>query len=58
MLDILCDNQIKEEFLFCKVLTTRTKAIYVMSMVSEFFVEEKISWDKLIGVYTDGARVC
>ena len=51
----ICDNQIKEEFLFCKVLTTTTKAIDVMSMVSEFFVEEKISWDKLIGVCTDGA---
>lgn len=49
------ENQIEEEFLFCKPLTTTAKAEDVMNIVSNFFQEENLSWEKLIGVCTDGA---
>ena len=48
------DNHVEEE-LFCKLLTTTTKAGDVMAMVSGFFEEEKLSWAQLVGVCTDGA---
>ena len=41
--------------MFCKPLTTTTKAGDIMAMVSSFFEEEKVSWAQLIGVCTDGA---
>src|SRR5215469_10879483 len=48
-------NKMKEEFLFCKSLMLTTKAEDVMNIVSKFFQEENLSWEKLIGVCTDGA---
>ena len=49
------DNHVKEELSFCKPLTTTAKAGDVMVMVSSFFEEEKLSWEQLVGVCTDGA---
>lgn len=51
----ISENQVKEEFLFCRPLITTTKAENVMHMVSNFFQDEKLSWTKLVGVCTDGA---
>ena len=48
------DNHVEKE-LFCKPLTTTTKAGDVMAMVSSFFEEEKLSWAQLVGVCIDGA---
>src|SRR5215469_15579232 len=48
-------NKMEEEFLFCKPLMLTTKAEDVMNIVSKFFQEENISWEKLIGVCTDRA---
>lgn len=49
------EKQVEEEFLFCNPLKTTTKAENVMDMVSNFFQEERLSWEKLVGVCTDGA---
>lgn len=49
------ETQMEEEFLFCKQLLTTTEAEDVMNIVSNFFQEENLSWDKLVGVCTDGA---
>ena len=48
------DNHV-EELLFCKPLTTTTKAGNVMAMVSSFFEEEELSWAQLVGVCMNGA---
>lgn len=49
------DYTIKDEILFSTELTTTTKAVDVMSAVSDFFGKHDLSWQKLIGVCTDGA---
>ena len=49
------NSKVEEEFLFCKPLTTTTKAIDVMNIFSEFFEKEELSWSTLTGVCTDGA---
>lgn len=49
------NETIKDELLFSTELTTTSKAIDIMTAVSEFFDKHELSWKKLIGVYTDGA---
>ena len=49
------NSKVEEEFLFCKPLTTTTKAIDVMNIFSECFEKEELSWSTLTGVCTDGA---
>ncbi|XP_073537818.1 protein FAM200C-like [Phyllobates terribilis] len=51
------DNMIKEEFLFCKPLTTTTKAADVKKLVDGFLRDNNISWDMVPAVCTDGAPV-
>jgi hypothetical protein len=46
---------VEEEFLFCEPLPTTTTAIDVMEYTSNFFDNARFSWDKLVGVCTDGA---
>ena len=46
---------IEEEFLFCKPLQKHTTATDVMKLISKFFEEERLDWQKLCGVCTDGA---
>ena len=48
-------DDIKEEFLFCEALETTTKSVDVMNKVSIFFVSEKLQWERVCGVCTDGA---
>ncbi|XP_073529589.1 protein FAM200C-like [Phyllobates terribilis] len=51
------DNMIKEEFLFCKPLTTTTKAADVKKLVDDFLRDNNLSWDMVSAVCTDGAPV-
>ncbi|XP_073525434.1 protein FAM200C-like [Phyllobates terribilis] len=50
-------NMIKEEFLFCKPLTTATKAADVKKLVHDFLRDNNLSWDMVSAVCTDGAPV-
>lgn len=49
------NERMKDELLFSTDLETTTKAIDVMKAVSDFFDKHELSWQKLIGVCTDGA---
>ena len=49
------NQAIEEDFLFCRPLETTTKASDVFKLVEEFFETEKLDWNKLVGVCTDGA---
>ena len=51
------DDVIKEEFLFCKPLTTTTKAADVKKLVDDFFKDNNLSWDMVSAVCSDGAPV-
>ncbi|KAF2346202.1 protein of unknown function DUF4371 [Trinorchestia longiramus] len=50
------EGTVKEEILFSAALETTAKAIDVFSKVDEFFHEHGLSWEKLVGVCTDGAQ--
>ena len=50
------NQAIEEDFLFCQPLETTAKASDVFKLVEEFFETEKLDWDKLGGVCTDGAK--
>lgn len=43
------DDMIKEEFLFCKPLTTTMKAADVKKLVDDFFRDNNLSWDMVSG---------
>ncbi|XP_068240086.1 protein FAM200C-like [Palaemon carinicauda] len=49
------EGTVKEEILFSAALETTAKAIDVFSKVHEFFHEYGLSWEKLVGVCTNGA---
>ncbi|XP_063872067.1 LOW QUALITY PROTEIN: protein FAM200C-like [Scylla paramamosain] len=49
------EGTVKEEILFSAALEATAKAIDVFSKVDEFFQEHSLSWEKLVGVCTDGA---
>nr|XP_021512928.1 protein ZBED8-like [Meriones unguiculatus] len=49
------DGDFKDEFLFCKPLETTTTAHDVFDAVGSFLQEQKISWESVCGVCTDGA---
>ncbi|KAF2367975.1 protein of unknown function DUF4371 [Trinorchestia longiramus] len=49
------EGTVREEILFSAALETTAKAIDVFSKVDEFFQEHGLSWEKLVGVCTDGA---
>ena len=46
---------IEEEILFCRPLETTAKAENVFQVVTTFFDNNGIKWEKLVGVCTDGA---
>ena len=48
-------ERINEEFLFCQPLVTTSKAVDVFQMLIDFFDKTDLSWNKLVGVCTDGA---
>ena len=49
------DGKLSDDFLFCRVLTSRTTAHNVLKVVSDFFATEGLSWEKVVGICTDGA---
>ena len=48
-------DKIKEEFLFCKHLTTTAKAIDVKKILDDFFTNNGLTWSIVSAVCTDGA---
>nr|XP_039250101.1 protein ZBED8-like [Styela clava] len=48
-------SSIEEDMLLCKPLETTSKAEDVFKLVAEFFENNELKWDKLVGVCTDGA---
>nr|XP_039255156.1 zinc finger BED domain-containing protein 5-like [Styela clava] len=49
------EEHLEDEFLFCKILDTKTTAKHIFRKVDEFFGEHNIQWKNLVGVCTDGA---
>lgn len=52
----LHDTSLKEEFLFCESLPTRTTADEIFNKINTFVVSNGIEWQKCVGVCSDGAR--
>uniref|UniRef100_UPI003AABA6E5 zinc finger BED domain-containing protein 5-like n=1 Tax=Centroberyx gerrardi TaxID=166262 RepID=UPI003AABA6E5 len=50
------NGEIKEEFLFCRSLPTRSTAEAIFDILNTFIVSNEIDWSKCVGVSTDGAR--
>ena len=48
-------QEIKEEFIFCKYLTTTAKAIDVKNILDDFITSNGLSWSMVSAVCTDGA---
>ena len=51
----VCNNAFKEEFLFCSVLESTTKAADILNKVTTFFTTEDLEWKNPAGYCTDGA---
>ena len=49
------DERINEEFLFCQLLETKSKAANVFHVLIDFFDKTKLSWSKPVGFCMDGA---
>lgn len=49
------ENKIIEELLFSKNLETTSKGSDVFSAINDFLVENDLSWDRVMGICTDGA---
>ncbi len=49
------ENEIKEDFLFCKELRTTTTANNIFETLDNFMRSNEINWKDCIGVCTDGA---
>ena len=48
-------GKLKEEFLFCTVLKSTTKASDILATMSTFFENNNLFWVNLCGICTDGA---
>ena len=51
----VCNNALKEEFLFCSALETTAKAADILNKVTIFFLTEGLEWKNLAGCCSDGA---
>ena len=48
-------TSIEEKMLFCRPLETTTKAEDVYHVVTSFYDDKELQWEKLFGICTDGA---
>ena len=49
------DENIIDEFLFCKSLETTTRGEDIFRVLQNFFTEHNLNWSKLVSICTDGA---
>ena len=49
------ESDMKDNILFCSPLESTTEAVDVMQTLAIFFDQEKLKWENLCGVCTDGA---
>ena len=49
------ENKAKEDLLFCKCLETTSTGLDVYNLISEYFTNKGLSWDKVCHISTDGA---
>ena len=52
------NGEIVEELLFCKTLQLQIKGEDIFKIVDGSYVDKSISWDKCVGICTDGALAC
>ena len=45
-----------EDFLFCKPLEGRTTSVEIFKVLNDVIDQNGISWEKCVGVCSDGAR--
>lgn len=50
------DSELKEDFLFCEELPTRTTSDEIFKKLNEFMMENTLDWKRCVGLCTDGAR--
>ena len=50
------DFEMIEDFLFCKPLKGRTTSVEIFKVLNHFIDQNGISWEKSVGVCSDGAR--
>lgn len=49
-------NEVKEELLFCKALSSHTTGEAIFDLVEQYFKEHDLTWTKCVNVCSDGAR--
>ena len=49
-------NEMQEEFIFCKQLPGSKKSSEIFKVIDNFFREHDILWPKCVAMCTDGAR--
>lgn len=49
------NSQLHEDMLFCRNLTSTAKGVDIFKTVHEFFSKNELTWEKCVGVCTDGA---
>ena len=50
------DFEMIEDFLFCKLIEGRTTSVEIFKVLNDFIDQNGISWEKCVGVCSDGAR--
>ncbi|VVC39621.1 Ribonuclease H-like domain,HAT, C-terminal dimerisation domain,Domain of unknown function DUF4371 [Cinara cedri] len=50
------NDEIIEEFLFCKPLQTHTTSEIIFTTINEYLIEIDLPWSKCVGFCSDGAR--
>ncbi|KAL4104409.1 hypothetical protein QTP88_019710 [Uroleucon formosanum] len=50
------NDEIIEEFLFCKPLQTHTTSEIIFTTINEYLIEINLPWSKCVGFCSDGAR--